>query len=343
MPDQPTISVVMSVYNGEKYLAKAIESILQQTYTDFEFIIVDDASTDGSPDILRYYQEADQRIQVIRNEENFGLGISLQRGIHSARGEFIARMDADDISLADRFEKQVEYLNRHQEIMVLGGDYLTIYEQDEIINDLTLPKDPEMMRWNMLLGSGIIVIHGTVMFRKELIVKVGNYGDFRAAQDFELWTRTFDVEPLPIANLDGVIYHYRHHGETTTHSLNSLQERIAIQVRLKKIEEFLGKPVPQEVVLAYRYPAYAYANIQICIQTWLEIYQKFLREFKVSTEARREIQKEMISRLNKYSYLPCQKTNIQFRMPFFKLLTWLPFDMSLRLISTKLGWILKHL
>jgi len=344
VPEQiPTISVVMCVYNSEKYLAQAIESILDQTYTNFEFIIVNDAATDSSLEILEEYAHADDRIRLIQNTVNAGLGVSLQKGIAAARGEYIARMDADDISLPDRFEKQIEYLRNHPEIMVLGGQTREIKEKLALASSIPLPSDPELMRWNMLLGSGYIVIHGSVMIRRKGLLELGNYGNYPAAQDFELWTRMFNRDPLPIANLDATIYLYRQHGQTTTRSQNDLQENIAIQARLEKIQAFLGRPIPKEVVLAYRYPTYAYTNIQECIQTWINVYRKFMNEFKVEPEARHEIRKELFSRINKFSYFPPQKRNLKYRVSLWKVLRRTPFSLGVQIFFSKIVWVLKRL
>lgn len=344
MPDNnPTISVVMAVYNGEKYLAEAITSILTQTFQDFEFIIVDDASTDTSPSIIQRLAQQENRIRVIRNEENVGLGSSLQKGIQIARGKYIARMDADDISLPDRLQKQLDFLDLHSSFLIVGCDHKKIGVDGSVISNFFYPKDPDQIRWNMLLGSGLIVSNGAALLRRQLIDEIGSYSDLRAAQDFEFWTRLFEHVPLPIANMDEILYHYREHGSTTTRSQNSVQEHNAMEIRLKKIEQFLGKPVPPDVLLAYRHPSFTYQNIELCVRTWIKIYRKFIQKFEVSSEARREIQTELISRLNKYSYIPPQKNNTQYRVSLWKLLSWLPIDLALRLMLFKIVWVLKRL
>ena len=121
MNNSPKISVVMSCYNRENFVRDAIESILNQTYTDFEFIIIDDCSTDKTPEIIQEYADKDNRIVYIRNEENMDYNYNLRKGFKLAKGEYIARMDDDDISLPERFEKQVSYLDEHPDITVLGS------------------------------------------------------------------------------------------------------------------------------------------------------------------------------------------------------------------------------
>ena len=337
----PFISVVMSVYNAELYLAEAIESILQQSYENFEFIIVEDASTDSSLDILQSYHCKDNRVQIIYNEENVGLGVSLQKGIKHARGELIARMDADDISSGDRFKKQVDYLITHPDILVLGGDHKTINKEGKLISDFIYPKDPVLMRWNMLLGCGLIVSNGATMMRRKVFDLIGGYGGFRAAQDFELWTRLFDFEVLPIANLSDVIYYYRMHQNATSFLQNGLQEKNAVRVRQKKIEEFLGRVVSQEVVPAYRYPGFNYEDIETCVFTWIEIYKKFIKRFNVQKEARTIIDEEIFRRLNKYIFLNPFNFYTLSRVCFWRVLFSLPLDVSARLLSYKIRYLKK--
>ena len=116
----PRISVIMPAYNAEKYIREAIDSILAQTYTDFEFIIIDDASTDATASIVESY--SDERIRFFRNEHNMGVANTLNRGLDLAVGEYIARMDSDDISLPERFAKQVEFMDTHTDVIVCGSN-----------------------------------------------------------------------------------------------------------------------------------------------------------------------------------------------------------------------------
>jgi len=130
------ISVVMSVYNGEKYLREAIDSILSQTFHDFEFIIIDDGSNDGSAEVVRSY--TDSRIRFVQ-QENRGLAAALNRGVLLARSGLIARMDQDDISMPDRFEKQYEYLQKHKEVVALGAAAVWIDVNGTYVCDSTVP------------------------------------------------------------------------------------------------------------------------------------------------------------------------------------------------------------
>lgn len=182
------ISVIMAVYNAEKYLAAAVDSILGQTYSDFELILVNDKSSDTSDSILRAYAAQDSRIVLLENEENMGLTKSLNRGLAVAKGEYIARMDADDISVPDRFEKQVAFLDSHPDYSFVSciGRYI-----DENGNPEQLRLFPETNEEIYAMMPKVdAVMHPGVMFRREDIAKIGNYcEDFRVVQDYDLWFR----------------------------------------------------------------------------------------------------------------------------------------------------------
>lgn len=138
---QPILSVVMPVFNAAFYLKEAIDSILTQTFTDFEFIIIDDASTDASYEILKEYARKDKRIKISRNEKNLKQGATVTLALEKARGEFIARMDADDIAAKNRFEKQLEYLNKHPKTVAVGSQCKLIDKHSRNIGEKLFPTD----------------------------------------------------------------------------------------------------------------------------------------------------------------------------------------------------------
>ncbi|MBU1092676.1 glycosyltransferase, partial [Patescibacteria group bacterium] len=158
---QPTISVLLSVFNGASYIEAAVESILHQTFRDFELIIVDDGSVDETSKILDKF--TDDRIVRLANEKNLGLIKSLNKALAVAQGEFIARMDADDISLLDRFQKQLVYMREHPEIGVLGTAMTQVDEQGQPISVLVPPVKHELILWQTLFGCAIF--HATTMMR----------------------------------------------------------------------------------------------------------------------------------------------------------------------------------
>lgn len=185
----PTVSVVMSVYNGAEYLPRSVESILAQEGVDFEFIIVNDGSTDDSGTILARYTEQDRRIRVI-DQQNLGLTRALIRGCREARGKYIARQDADDISGPGRLAALAEFLNQNTEV-VLAFSWVRILAPDGDVIEQVNPSSPigEVTRKlrEELVG---IPAHGSVMFRREAYQRAGEYRkEFYYAQDCDLWLR----------------------------------------------------------------------------------------------------------------------------------------------------------
>lgn len=185
--DSPTISVLMSVYNDEKYLEDAVESVLGQTYRDFEFLITDDSSDDNSCEVIREYAEQDERIRVFTNEENQGLTRSLNDMLSKARGELIARMDADDISRKPRFEKQVALFESNPSADIVFGDTLLIDKYGDPVCQSWRPGEEEIIE---ALGTRCRVPHPTVMMRASAVRKVGGYDEsYWTGQDHDLWQR----------------------------------------------------------------------------------------------------------------------------------------------------------
>lgn len=203
--NKPKISVLMSVYNGSPYLANSIESILLQTYNDFEFIIIDDGSNDGSSDLIKQYQKQDNRIIFIQNTERLGLGANLRNAVNIAQGQLIARMDADDIAVKNRFEKQVQFLNENQEIDILGSYAEDIDAGGKIIGLRRCPTqhlDIVKYIWTCPL------IHPTIMMRRDSLIKIGSYGTEKRRQDYALWFRA-TAAGLKFANLPEPLLQYR--------------------------------------------------------------------------------------------------------------------------------------
>ncbi|MBF0396019.1 MAG: glycosyltransferase [Desulfobacterales bacterium] len=188
----------MSVYNGERFISYAINSILNQTFKDFEFIIIDDASDDKTTEILRKY--CDFRIKVFRNDKRIGLTRSLNKGLKLAQGEYIARMDADDISLPYRFQKQKEILDKDQKIGLIGSWVMLIDENNQEIKVVKTLIFSHMIKWRLIFQN--IIVHSSVMFRREAVNIVGGYDEsFFYAQDYDLWSKlsySWDIAIIPI-------------------------------------------------------------------------------------------------------------------------------------------------
>lgn len=183
------ISVIMSTFNGSKTITDAINSILGQKYTNFEFIICDDASTDETQQILAKFAKMDPRIRVICNSQNQGLPRSLNRCIELANGEYVARMDDDDISLANRFSKQVLFLQTHQNISFVGSSIL-IFDQDQIYGTQKYPEYPSVLD----LFRGNQFAHPAMLIRKSALQRIGNYSENENVyriEDYDLWMRMY--------------------------------------------------------------------------------------------------------------------------------------------------------
>jgi glycosyltransferase involved in cell wall biosynthesis len=205
----PLVTVLMSVYNGEDFLAEAIESILGQTFKEFEFLIVNDGSKDKSSEIVGKYAQTDQRIRLIE-QENKGLVASLNRGLEEARGTLIARIDADDIAYPDRLEKQVAHMSKNPEVIASGSAITLIDAQGQIIRQIEYPLTTDEVRKKMIEGSKLA--HPAVMMRRAVVLEVGAYREVcRPADDYDLWLRLLEVGEID--NLGEPLLYYRQHDD----------------------------------------------------------------------------------------------------------------------------------
>ena len=202
----PEVSVLFPAYNAEKYLHEAIESILSQTFKNFELIIVDDGSTDNTRIIIEEYVKKDPRVIPLFNERNLGIVQSLNKALKIAKGRYIARMDHDDISLPERLETQVRFLQEHPEISIVGSNVILINEKGEYIGIRKLPEIPEKIAKLMVLGNQFV--HPTVMIRREVFDVVGNYQKVLHAEDYDLWINAIK-KGLKLYNLQTPLLKYR--------------------------------------------------------------------------------------------------------------------------------------
>jgi len=214
----PLVSVILAAYNAEGYLREAVASILTQTFTDFEFIIIDDGSTDRTKSIIESFN--DPRIKLI-SRPNKGLTPSLNEALHLAAGEFIARMDADDLSTPERLAAQVEYLNHHPDVVLLGGAYDLIDAAGRYLTTITPPDDDATLQEHALSGRTPIC-HPLAMMRRDAVLKVGGYDEtFKVAQDLDLWLKLGEVGKL--AAVKDVLLQYRQHEESVSEKKQELQ------------------------------------------------------------------------------------------------------------------------
>ena len=201
------VSVVMSAYNCEKFLVESLDSLLQQSFSNFELILFDDGSNDNTRNIITEYAGKDIRIIPVFNDQNMGLTANLNRGIKLSKGTYIARMDADDISLPERFEKQIRFLDNHPDIDLLGTGSIDI---DEFGNETQLRTVPEKHKEIInLLPKANPMTHSSVMFRKISFEKINFYNEsYRTTQDYEMWFRAAG-SGLKFHNLTEVLLKYR--------------------------------------------------------------------------------------------------------------------------------------
>ncbi len=182
----PIVTVLMSVYNNEKTVSKTIHSILNQTFSDYEFLIINDASTDNTIDVVRSF--SDSRVRIIDNSKNLGLTRSLNSGLGEAKGQFIARIDADDISLPDRLKKQIDFLRGNPEFVLLGTSYNIINNHGDIIKKVIYNTSPEKLYYDLTFQN--MFAHSSAMFKLDEVMGVGGYSEsYRYAQDYDLWCK----------------------------------------------------------------------------------------------------------------------------------------------------------
>lgn len=236
----PKVTVLMPVYNGEAYLNEAIESILSQTFEDFEFLIINDCSSDNSKEIIKAYK--DKRINFVENETNIGLSSILNKGLDIAKGEYIARMDQDDISLPDRLQKQVEFMDKNPEIGICGS-FIEKFGAETGIGKYPLIND--LIKINLLFYSALA--HPTVMFRNSLLRKYNlKYNpEYEYAEDYDLWSRC--IKHFKIANLNEVLLKYRMHIKGMSLSNKKKQESLSDLVRTNQLKRLEIKPTSEDL------------------------------------------------------------------------------------------------
>lgn len=241
------ISVIMSNYNTpEEYLREAIESVLNQTYSDFEFIIVDDCSTDNSLETICSYK--DPRISVIKNEINMGITKSLNRALAVSTGEYVARMDGDDICLPERFQKQIYYLKKHPDTIVCGT-WVELFgngadELKEKKSCKILPEK-ELLQINLLFGNHLNIIHPTAMFNHKLLLdnNITYNENYIFAQDYRMWVECCKKGNL--ANIPEILFKYRIHNKAVSSDKKSAQTECAKNIMAEQLS-WIGLDLPED-------------------------------------------------------------------------------------------------
>jgi glycosyltransferase involved in cell wall biosynthesis len=246
----------MPVYNGERFLRPAIESILCQTFGDFEFVIVDDGSTDGSEQIIRSY--GDVRIRLLRNGENSGITKSLNYGIDSAIGEYICRMDADDVSVKDRLEKQVTFMDSHPGIALAGSGVVLIDAMGKETGTEHFPLSQRDIKRRIFVHNPFA--HSTVIIRSAVLQHCGKYDTrFLHNEDYDLWLRI--AAQYPVANIEEPLVLRRIHEQNITVEKESELVRYRMKTIRNAIFQYYKKPL-YSVYLIRPFLAYAYRRLK---------------------------------------------------------------------------------
>lgn len=261
------VSVIMAAYNSEQYIRNAIESILRQTFTDFEFLIINDGSSDKTLKIIKSYN--DIRIKLIDNNKNLGLTKSLNIGMALAKGQYIARMDADDVSMPERLQKQVCFLDNHEDVGVVGSNMLYFGDRDAKTN---FPLDHDAIKLHLLFYTALA--HPSIMLRRDVLEKNGiKYNDqYRFSQDYYLYCCLYNITKF--ANLGDFLLRYRiHHSQIST-AKNREQSGLAQKIRNQIIAKLICRqPSPTEIEshnLLWR-PAPCRLRLFPILKNWAEL------------------------------------------------------------------------
>ncbi|MCX6197822.1 MAG: glycosyltransferase family A protein [Bacteroidetes bacterium] len=240
----PSITVLMPVYNAEKYLREAIDSILQQTFTDFEFLIINDGSTDRSEEIILTY--TDPRIRYEKNEQNIKLIATLNKGFELVTTKYVVRADADDINSLNRLELQYKFMEQHPDVGLSGTAYES-FGEGKLPAVVRYAPDHNTICWKHFYQ--IHLSHGTSIFRMSVVRKHNLFFDaaFAHAEDYELFTRFSRVSRL--ANLQQVLYKVRHHEHEVSRLFSNVQKENSFRVKQRQFQAMGFMATTKEIEL----------------------------------------------------------------------------------------------
>lgn len=242
----PKVSCAVPVYNAMPYLPEALESIVNQTYEDFELIVSNDGSTDGSEAVLQEFAERDPRVVFLNRSQNRGLIYTREEIIERVQGEYMAIMDADDVSVRERFERQVAFLDEHPDHVLVGSRVLLIDPEGNPMCPLQIRETHEEIdAWHMSNRSGAALANPSVMVRTSAVRDVGGYhDDCECAEDYDLFLRLAEVGRL--ATMPDVLLHYRQHMNSVGYH-RDLEQRRSILKAVEKAHERRGLERPASV------------------------------------------------------------------------------------------------
>ncbi len=297
----PKVSIIMAVYNGERFLQESIDSILGQSFTDYELIIVDDGSIDRTPHILGTAAAGDGRIVLVRNASNIGLTKSLNKAMAVAQGLYLARQDADDLSFPERLRTQVAYLDDHPSVGLLGTAYTVIDQNGMRLAIHQQPLTDTEIRWQMLFHNAFC--HTSVMWRRSVLSSEEPCYEegYQYSQDYGLWAKL--LRQTVAANLDLPLVAYRAHDASIEATSRSAQQHTATSIATQEIRRLLGT---QSVNITdvqslrewyYRWPdRICRSEYRLC-SLYLRILETFVRQDCVERPAAARVRRAAMERI----------------------------------------------
>lgn len=309
MTDRPQISVIMPVYNAEPFLKQAIDSVLTQTYRAFEFIIINDGSIDQTTRIIQSYQ--DKRIIFFDDTLNFGLAKRLNQGINLSRGQYIARMDGDDICFPERLEKQLAFLKEHPDVGVVGSNAIIINEKEEKIKEFKRPEGHELIQWGLFFGCPMI--HPSVMFRRPEKDEWLKYNENSInIEDYDLWAKL--IEKMRFYNIQEPLLFYRRHLNSVSFARQESQLANSLRINQKIVEEFLGLNVsPEAIMVLKRKFERPDEDLKEGAAVLGKLYRRFIRRYPMEDAMRNIIRADIASRLYRMGQAS-QSKSVRFRL-----------------------------
>ena len=287
----PKISVLMSAHNAEKYIREAIESILNQTLRDLEFIIIDDNSGDSTLKIIKEYNDA--RIKIIENKTNLGLTKSLNLGLKMAQGEYIARIDADDVSTNTRLEEEFKFMNQFPDVAVIGSWAEIINEKSEKVFVEQRECDVDIIKWTQILKNQII--HSSAFFRKNILSDIGSYNEkYQYAQDFEFWFRV--SRKYKMINIPKLLVEQRVHQKSITQAPKTAnsQKSLIVDIIAENINYYLNLK-PEEIKLFFNAfkcgRIVSFKNLMAVRKIYQNLFDAYIRKEKLGSVGIKKIRK----------------------------------------------------
>jgi glycosyltransferase involved in cell wall biosynthesis len=293
---EPRISVVMAVYNGDRFLKKAIESILNQSMQDFEFLIINDNSADQSEQIIESY--TDKRIRVFKNSQNVGAAEARNIGLRNSKGFYVALMDCDDIAHPDRLKTQMDFLDSHPDIFLVSTACEIIDEADSKISTFFPILEPAIFQWKMLIDNQIY--HSSVMYRNDIAKELGGYDKSKVpSEDYDLWCKI--MFRYPIAQIGDVLTYYRVNSQGLTSKYPRHMEEMAIQIIQENIWKLTRKDVPGILISALRDYSEKYgAHNSEMFQLYFLLLSAYHKRWKFSARDSKLLFQEVMNEILSY-------------------------------------------